>query len=132
MSPFRPDFSSAYSPDEFSGEQVQPGEVYWIPRELYDPQDEREGHPFVVLRGPTSAQPYVLAVMRNSKPPRVGPGLAHAADPKVRLDLPGWFTLPPKTIPGRQFREYAGVSHLTTLTAEEFDRVQSFVKRGAR
>lgn len=105
--------------------------MYWIPRELYDPRDEREKHPFVILRGPLQTQPHLLAVMRNSNPPRSGPGLAHPADPKVGLDRTGWFTLPPREIPSRQFREYPDVEYVTTLTSEEFERVKTFVKRGA-
>lgn len=65
-------------------------EVYWIPRELMDPNDPKPGRPAVVIEqahGPAGR----LRVVSRTRDPRRG-GIQHPPQADLRLNDLGWFS----------------------------------------
>lgn len=67
-------------------------DVFWIPRDLMDPNDPKPGRPAVVvevLRGP-AGRARVVSRTRDQRRGRIG--VHHGAQPELRLFQEGWFT----------------------------------------
>lgn len=65
-------------------------EVYWIPRELMDPNDPKPGRPSVVIERP-HAPAGRLRVVSRTRDERRG-GIEHPPQADLRLQDRGWFS----------------------------------------
>lgn len=69
-----------------------PRDVYWLPREAYDPagRDPKKGRPVLVLQV-VAARRAARVVTRTSSAHAQGPdAVSHAADAALRLNRGGW------------------------------------------
>lgn len=132
---FRPDFSQVFGPS-YSELDPEVGDVFWVPKDLYDETDDRLGHPFVVIREPSHDFVYVGVLMRTSNPdPPTGPTTYSSAKPEMdgRLDKDGWWLggrMGRKSISAQAFSRKEGVERIGELSGEELDRVMKLARRG--
>lgn len=103
-----------FTPDEPGVLEVAVGEVYYVPRELYDFNDPKPGRPVVVLRAPTKARPHVVVYTRTTDTKAAGVG--HPADPELDLDEDGVWQPIKYEILHRLFVEDNGVVHKGELS----------------
>lgn len=96
--------------------EVKLGEVYWLPRVVYDTSDAKPGRPAVVLRAPTPGQPYAEIVTRTSA--TEDDGVFHPCDHALGLEDDGVWQWPRRfyrRVPHRRFNEADGVKRLGIL-----------------
>lgn len=66
---------------------VEVGNVFYAPRDVYDPHDPKEGRWLLVVAESTGGVPEVVVRTRTSNTKTVGVG--HPAEPKLGLHKPG-------------------------------------------
>jgi hypothetical protein len=90
---------------------VEVGDMFWAPRDVYDPKDPEEGRPLLVVQAPTEDRPEVVVRTRTSKT-KTSLGRAHPAEPRLGLQSPGRIQPHEYHIDHSDFTEANGVERL--------------------
>jgi hypothetical protein len=108
---------------------VTVGDVFYAPRDVYDPTDPKEGRWLLVVAEPTDHNPQIVVRTRTSKT-KDTLGVGHPAEPKLGLHKPGRWQPHEHKISPSVFTADNGVEALGPVRSDILDSVLKARREG--